>query len=178
MKQLSIKRMSTIALFTALLCVSAYIAIPLPFTPTPITTQGIIVYLIGILLSPFESFMTMILYILLGIIGLPVFSGGRSGFGVLLGPTGGYIIGFTISTVLISLLKGKKNSVKRYFLFILLLGLPITYLFGSFSMRYHMNLKGTELFYTSVLPFLPLDIIKAVCSSTLGFTLKKKLRNI
>ncbi|MBQ4522818.1 MAG: biotin transporter BioY [Lachnospiraceae bacterium] len=178
MKHLSIKKMSMIALFTALLCVSAYIAIPLPFTPTPITTQSIMVYMIGILSSPLEAFITLILYLLLGMIGLPVFSGGRGGLIVLLGPTGGYIIGWTISVVFISLLKGKKNSAKRYFLLILLLGLPITYLFGSLSMKYHTNLSGTKLFYASVLPFLPLDIIKAVLSCTLACTLKKKLRNL
>lgn len=178
MKFLSIKKMSMIALFVALLCISAYIIIPLPFTPTPITTQSIMVYLIGILLSPLESFISLLLYILLGILGMPVFSGGQTGFSVLLGPTGGYIFGWLVSVVFISWLKGTKNIAKKYFLLILLIGLPVTYLFGALSMRYHTNLSGSKLFYISVLPFLPLDILKAAISSKLGCTLKKKLRNL
>lgn len=178
MKNLSVKKMSMIALFTSLLCISAYITIPLPFTPTPITSQSIIVYMIGILFSPLESLLTLSLYILLGITGLPVFSGGKSGLNILFGPTGGYILGWCIAVIVISLLKGKKNNPKRYFFIIVFLGLPITYLLGSLTMKYNTNLYGTHLFYVTVLPFLPLDILKAILSSTLAYELKKKLRNI
>ena len=67
------------ALLTALICVSAYIVIPLPFTPASLTAQTLVVNLIALLLTPRQAAFTMVVYILLGLTGLPVFSGGMGG---------------------------------------------------------------------------------------------------
>ena len=73
----------------------AYIAIPLPFTPVPITLQPLFVILAGALLGPWAGATSMAMYLTLGAIGAPVFSGGHAGLPWLMGPTGGYLAGFS-----------------------------------------------------------------------------------
>ncbi len=88
------------ALLCALLAASAWIKIPLPFTPVPLTLQVFVVCLAALLLPPAEVALAMGVYLLLGAAGVPVFSGGTGGIGVLLGPTGGYLIGFFVGAFL------------------------------------------------------------------------------
>ena len=84
--------LTKMGLLTALICVSAYIVIPLPFSPASLTAQTLVVNLIALLLTPRQAAFTIIVYIFLGLTGLPVFSGGVGGPGKLFGPTGGYIM--------------------------------------------------------------------------------------
>ena len=88
--------MTRLALLVAMNCVSAYIIIPLPFSLSPIALQTLIVNLVGFLLPPKQAFITMLIYILVGLIGIPVFTGGTAGPAKLFGPTGGYIFGFIL----------------------------------------------------------------------------------
>lgn len=106
---MNIKEMTKLSLCTALICVSSYIVIPLPFTPIMITGQTMAVNLIALILSPVHSAICIMAFILLGASGLPVFAGGSSGLGVLFGQTGGFILGFLFAAVAISFLKGKKQ---------------------------------------------------------------------
>jgi biotin transport system substrate-specific component len=85
-----LKRMVFAALFASLTAVGAYMKIPLPLTPVPVTMQVFFVLLAGCMLGSRWGTISMIVYLLLGIVGFPVFAGGASGLGVLFGPTGGY----------------------------------------------------------------------------------------
>lgn len=109
-KTLTIANMTKIALCVAALCVSSYLVIPLPFTPIVLSAHTIVVNLIGLILPPLSAACTLITYLIMGLIGLPVFSGGTSGPGKLFGPTGGFYFGFLVAVIVISLLKGKKTS--------------------------------------------------------------------
>ena len=82
------------SLFASLTAVGASIHVPLPFTAIPITLQTLFIYVAGALLGSRLGALSQSLYVLMGIMGLPVFAGWRSGFEVLMGPTGGYILGF------------------------------------------------------------------------------------
>ncbi|HSL37554.1 MAG TPA: biotin transporter BioY, partial [Arthrobacter sp.] len=87
-----------IAVFAALVAGSALIAaIPVAGMGVPITVQTLAVMLTGLALGPGRAFAAVGLYVLLGLAGLPIFSGGRSGLGVLAGPSAGYIIGFVFA---------------------------------------------------------------------------------
>lgn len=112
--------MAQIAVCAALLCVSAFITIPIPFLPVPFTMQVLAVLLVALLLKPTHSLAAALIYTLLGIVGLPVFSGGKGGFGVILSPTGGFIIGFLFAAFFVSLAKGKpeacRDTLSRQFL--------------------------------------------------------------
>ena len=91
---IEIQNMTRIALCTAILCVSSYLVIPLPFTPIVFSMQTVMVNLIGLILKPKSAALTILMYLCMGMIGLPVFSGGSAGIGKLIGPTGGFYFGF------------------------------------------------------------------------------------
>jgi len=85
------------ALFAALMGAFAYVSFPYPLSPAPVTLQVLGVFLAGLFLGPLWGAAAMILYLLAGSIGAPVFSGGGAGLGVLLGPTGGYLFSYPIA---------------------------------------------------------------------------------
>ena len=99
--------MTKMALMVAMNCVSAYIIIPLPFSLSPLALQTLIVNLTGYVLNAKQAFMTMLVYLLVGLAGVPVFTGGSAGPGKLFGPTGGYIIGFLFTAVFLAYFKGE-----------------------------------------------------------------------
>ena len=154
--------MTKIALLVAMNCISAYIIIPLPFSLSPIAMQPFIIDLIGFLMTPKQAFMSMLVYILLGMAGLPVFTGGTSGPGKIFGPTGGYIIGFMVAVTVMAFLKGKEYSFKRYVIVGIIFGVPIIYLMGMAQLMVLTGMDATKAFLTGVLPFIPLDIVKCI----------------
>lgn len=111
------------ALFAALTGAVAWFKIPLPFTPVPITLQTLVVLLSGAMLGSYYGALAMIIYLILGAIGLPVFAGGSSGFGALFGPTGGYLLSYPIAAFIIGkMLERKKlNIFLNYLSFIVIL---------------------------------------------------------
>ncbi len=163
--------LTQIAICTSLLCISAYLIIPLPIIP--ITLQFFAVVLIAILLKPTHTLTCVSLYIMLGIVGLPVFSGGKSGFGALLSPTGGFIIGFLVGAFLISLFKGK--SVTRNIIVSVICGIIPTYVFG---LGFFMIFTDSDLLtaVTSVGGvFILIDIAKCIFASILAEIIKNAL---
>ena len=152
--------LTKMALLTALICVSAYIVIPLPFTPASLTAA-----------------FTMVVYILLGLTGLPVFSGGMGGPGKLFGPTGGYIMSWIPAVMLMSWLKGKYYSFKRYCLVTILVGMPVIYLIGSAYMKFITGMDWAATFTAAVIPFIPLDIFKCFAAALIAKPVQISLSN-
>lgn len=159
----SVQELTTMALLAALLCVSSYISIQLPFSAVPITAQTLVINMIALLLKPKKAGITVGIWILLGVVGLPVFSGGKGGFGVLAGATGGYIIGYLVAAIVISLIRGKQNHVLRNTISVFI-GIPIIYAVGLPWMKLVMNLDWTASFVAGMLPFIPGDVIKCVAA--------------
>lgn len=87
------------ALFAALMGAFAYVAFPYPLSPAPVTLQVLGVFLAGLFLGPFWGAAAMVLYLLAGALGAPVFSGGSAGLGALLGPTGGYLFSYPVAAL-------------------------------------------------------------------------------
>lgn len=156
------------ALMVAMNCVSAYIIIPLPFSLSPLALQTLIVNLTGFVLSTKQAFMTTLVYLLVGLAGVPVFTGGTAGPGKLFGPTGGYIIGFLFAAVAISILRGSKYNFKRYALVSIIVGIPIIYALGAAQLMLLTGMDLEKAFLTGVLPFIPLDIVKCVAAAFLA----------
>ena len=96
------KNLIIIALMSAIMCILAPVSIPLFFTPVPISLGVFIIYIISYVLSPIYATLSVFIYILLGLFGLPVFSGYAGGAAKLFGPTGGYIIGYLFSAFIVS----------------------------------------------------------------------------
>ena len=160
--------MTKVALLVAMNCISAYIIIPLPFSLSPIAMQPFIINLIGYLLNAKQAFTCMLVYILLGMAGVPVFTGGTSGPGKILGPTGGYILGFMVAVTVMAYLRGKEYNFKRYVLVGLLAGVPIIYLMGMGQLMLLTGMDAPKAFLTGVLPFIPLDIVKCVGAAAIA----------
>lgn len=122
------KNLVLMSLFTALICVGAFIKIPIPYVP--FTLQFLFTSLAGLLLGPVLGTLSVLLYLFIGLIGIPVFTQG-GGFSYVFIPTFGYLLGFVFATFLTGLisLKNPKNQIKTY-LIATILGLITVYTFG------------------------------------------------
>lgn len=176
--KLSVYQITTIALLTALMCASAFISIPLPFTDVPLTAQTLMVNLIGMILGPVEALLTMVVYVLLGLCGLPVFSGGVGGPAKLFGPTGGYIFSWIIAVVVISLLKGKKYNFIRYTIVSVAVGFVIIYGLGTLYFMFNMHMGLQPALTMCVYPYIPLDIAKCVIAALLAKPIQDLLKKV
>lgn len=164
--KITTRSMVLVGLFAALTAIGAWIRIPIP--PVPFTLQMLFVLLSGIMLGPLYGALSQIVYILLGLVGLPVFAGGTSGFGILFGPTGGYLFGFIIGAYMI----GKLSQVlKETFignLISMFLGIMVIYLLGMIQLAMVADLSLMEAFLGGVLPFVAFDLIKAVVAAIIA----------
>lgn len=151
---------------TLLIALSAQVAIPLLFSPVPITGQTLAVLLTGALLGSRRGSLCLLLYLAEGAFGLPVFAGGMAGPARLLGPTGGYLVGFIPAAFLTGLLaeRGWDRRV-RTTLLVMLLGNAAIYAFG---LPWLARFVGGERVLTSgLLPFIPGDLLKSILATTL-----------
>lgn len=160
--------MTKMALMVAMNCVSAYIIIPLPFSLSPLALQTLIVNLTGYVLNAKQAFMTMLVYLLVGLAGVPVFTGGSAGPGKLFGPTGGYIIGFLVTAVFLAYFKGEKYNFKRYALLGCVIGIPLIYVFGVVQLKLITGMGWDKVIMTGALPFIPLDIVKCLAAAVIA----------
>lgn len=169
--------MTRMALMVAMNCVSAYIIIPLPFSLSPIALQTLIVNLTGYVLNAKQAFMTMLVYLLVGLAGVPVFTGGSAGPGKLFGPTGGYIIGFLFTAVFLAYFKGEKYNFKRYALLGCVIGIPLIYVFGVVQLKLITGMGWDKAIMTGALPFIPLDIVKCLAAAVIAYPINRIFAN-
>ena len=168
--------MTKMALMVAMNCVSAYIIIPLPFSLSPIALQTLIVNLTGYVLNAKQAFMTMLVYLLVGLAGVPGFSG-SAGPGKLFGPTGGYIIGFLFTAVFLAYFRGEKYSFKRYALLGCVIGIPLIYVFGVVQLKLITGMGWDKAIMTGALPFIPLDIVKCLAAAVIAGPINRIFAN-
>jgi len=171
----SIKRMVYASLFGAATAAGAFIMIPLP--PVPITLQTLILYLAAALLGGRLGALSQIIYLIIGIMGFPVFAGGKGGLGVLMGPTGGYLIGFVAGAyVLGKLLEIPKAPQLPWMIFTMAVGTLIIYLFGVAQLILVARLSLSKAIMAGVLPFLIGDAVKVTAASLAALKIKKHIR--
>ena len=171
------------ALFCTLICVGSYIRIPMP-NMMPITLQKLFVLLTALILPTKASILANITYIALGLIGLPIFSGG-GGLGYVLMPNFGFIIGFLISTVIISVITEslKKRNLWQY-IAISLLGVIIIYIIGILYFVFITNVYNNNdysaiwFIQTIFLPFLPKEIVCIVLASLSAYKIRPYITKI
>ncbi len=173
--KLDIRIMTKAALCISLLSISSYLVIPLPFTPIVLSLHTVMVNLIGLILSPTQAGLTVGVYLIMGLIGLPVFSAGSSGPGKLFGPTGGFYFGFLIAVIVISLLKGARPGLIRYSLVTVFLGIPIQHIMAILFMVLFNRVSIPAAAMSVSIPFLVGDVIKCIMASVLGVALNQIL---
>ncbi len=151
---------------TILVSLSAQWAIPLPFSPIPITGQTLAVLLVGALLGARRGTLCLLTYLLEGSAGLPVFAGGRAGVGVLFGPTGGYLLGFVAAAWVSGWLAERGWDRRRGTAFLAMaLGNLAIYVFGMAWLSRFAG--GGHVVELGLLPFVPGDILKLIIGTLL-----------
>jgi biotin transport system substrate-specific component len=151
------------ALLAALLAASAWIAIPTG--AVPVTLQVFIVLLCGLLLPLSWAAVPVVVYVVLGAVGVPVFSGAVGGPGVLLGPTGGYIFGFVLAAPMVAAVRtGMRGHTADVFAdgVGVFFGLVFIYALGWLQLTVVMGLSPMEGLLAGVVPFVALDVLKGV----------------
>ena len=153
-------RLLAVGTFVVLTSLSAFVRIPLPFTPVPLTLQTFFVLLSGALLGRKLGVVTQAVYMFLGFSGQQVFTGYGSGSLYLLGPTGGYIVGFVLASFLAGSLLAKEKT-GWFTVFIKLLAADFIILFsGMFWLKLSLSIPLSEAFLLGFLPFVLGDILK------------------
>lgn len=175
---LTTKQLTLTALMTALLCVISPFSLPIPFSPVPLSFSTFILYLDAYVLGPKYGSISCLLYLLLGFVGLPVFSGFSGGIGRLFGPTGGYLIGY-LFLVSISGFMIERSEGNRFFSVVgLLAGTTVTYILGTLWLSFQMDLTFLQGLTIGVLPYLPGDFIKILGAAIIAPILKNRLKRI
>ncbi|MFN2926623.1 biotin transporter BioY [Lachnospiraceae bacterium YH-ros2228] len=172
-QNLKIRKMTTTALMTAVICILGPLSIPIG--PVPISLGNFALLLTMYVLEWKSGVVAYFLYLLIGLIGLPVFSGFGSGPAKLLGPTGGYILGF-LPMILITGLFLRKHWQKRILsILIMEIATWVLYVFGTAWLAYSMHLTFAQALATGVIPFIAIDLVKIVIVSLIGPILRKRL---
>jgi biotin transport system substrate-specific component len=166
-----VKKLVHAALFAALTAVSAWVTIPLPFVP--ITLQTFFVMLSGVVLGPYFGALSMAVYLLLGFIGLPVFAGGQSGLGTLVGPTGGYLIGFILCPIVAGVIvHTRKDPGLVMYGLAMLAGDAVVFAFGAIQLSVVLHMPLDRAIVIGLLPFIPGDVLKIIVASFVARRLK------
>lgn len=163
-RSLDIYKVVSVALFVALLSITSFIVIPIPFSFVPITLQTIVINIIAIRFKTKEAMIIIFLYMLLGILGVPVF-GGSAGIGKLLSPAGGYYIGFILSVFVMSMFKKYNLCFKNILMILLFVGMPIQHGCAVGLMLFYNSFDIVNAFLTISVPFILGDAIKCIISS-------------
>lgn len=167
-------RLSILTAFcAAIISVLAQVTIPIPLVP--ITGQtlaiGIVVTILGVKYGTYS----VLLYILLGAIGLPVFQLFTGGLGIIVGPTGGYIIGFIPTALVIGLYLQRSGTTFKHAVTANILGMFVTLAFGATWLKFIADLSWQAAFMSGVIPFILVGIVKAVLAAWLGVTVRARL---
>ena len=157
------KKITMIGLMTAVTCILGPLSLPLPFSPVPITLTNFAVFLSIYILGMKYGTISLLIYLALGTIGLPVFSSFSGGLGKLAGPTGGYLFGFIFLALIhgFFMLRFHKKTFSS-------IGMIACYLFGTIWLALHMSLTFKAALMIGVIPYLPGDAVKIALAAIIG----------
>ena len=172
-KKFSLTQLIFMALMAAVMCIAGPLAVPIG--PVPITLTNLVIYIAVGVLGTAQGTISYCLYLLLGMVGLPVFSGYAGGLGKLAGPTGGYLIGF----IAMALIGGIVMEVSHRKLIPTLIGwfigTAVDYLFGTLWFMFVTKMNLSASLMMCVVLFIPGDLIKIVLAYCLSKKIKVKL---
>ena len=182
MQRNKIQNLTMIALMAAILCIAGPFVIP--FGMVPMSLANMVIYLTIILLDKKKATISVVIYLLIGFVGLPVFAGFTGGAGKLLGPTGGYLIGYLalsgIAGMILETYDKEKSVGQLKMIQMLSLGVGTLglYLVGTVWLMIQSNLSIVSALSIGVLPFVVFDIMKIVAAVVLGNSIKRRILNV
>ncbi len=175
-KFLTTKQMVLIGMMTALTCILGPFSIPIPVSPVPISFTNLVIYLSVYVLGMKHGTVSCVVYLLLGLVGLPVFSGFSGGVGKIAGPTGGYLIGFLFLALIAGFFIEYFQGKLIFAVIGLIMGTAVCYLFGTIWLSAQMGLDFIAGLGVGVIPYLPGDAIKIVIACVVGPKLRAAAR--
>lgn len=179
-KIFDLKNMVLMALFAALTCVLAPMSVPIG--PVPISLTNLVIYFSVFVLGWQRATITYLVYLLLGMAGLPVFSGFEGGMGKIAGPTGGYLVGFILMTILCGLfiqIHTEKLWMDYLLSFLgMVLGTALAYAFGTAWFCFSTGTGLWAALLICVFPFIVGDLVKIVIALAVAPTLAKQIKKI
>lgn len=167
-----------IMFFVIVTMLGAYIRIPVPGSPVPITFQTFFVLLSGAVLGKRLGSASQIAYISLGLIGAPVFQSFSSGSAYLLGPTGGYLFGFVLASFTVGRLIVSRQCSLSWAVFCFALGSLIICSFGSLWLSFIYGMNITNAISVGFLPFIPGDMVKIFLAAFIYLKISGRSRQI
>jgi biotin transport system substrate-specific component len=162
------KQMVLIALMTAVTCVLGPLSIPLPFSPVPISLTNFAIFLAIFVLGMKNGTISFIIYLLLGAVGVPVFSSFRGGLQVLAGPTGGYLIGFIFLALIMGFALDHFDRKLVPTIIGMIIGMVVCYTFGTVWLAKLLSLSFKEGLMMGVIPYLAGDVAKIIIAAIVG----------
>ncbi len=169
------KRIVLIGLMTAVICVLGPVSFPLPISPVPVSLGVLGILLAAYLLGMKWGTVSCLGYLLIGLVGMPVFTGFSGGVGKVLGPTGGYLIGYIFLSLFTGFFVGKWPSKWPLHLTGMILGTMAMYLFGTIWLGYLMKCSFLEALWLAVIPYIPAELVKIAITLSLGGLIRRRL---
>lgn len=167
--------MVSTALMTAVICVLAPLSVPIG--PVPISFTNLAIYLALYLLGWKQGTISYFLYLLIGFAGLPVFSGFTGGVAKLVGPTGGYIVGFIPMAIIAGIVIDRFQ--KRWIQYLgMIVGTAICYALGTAWFCIQANYTVSAALAVCVIPFIPADLIKMLIAMTIGPEIRQRMKSV
>jgi biotin transport system substrate-specific component len=158
----AISRAVKMCAFICFTSVGAQLAVPLPFTPVPVTMQTLFVVLAGVTLGARDGFYAILSYVALGLAGVPVFAGFSFGPATLFGPTGGYLISFPAAALVSGYLAAKLGASRQAVFFASLCGMALILLCGASYLAHLSGLPFSRAASIGIVPFAAGDLVKAL----------------
>lgn len=175
MKNTKTLNLTIIALMTAITCILAPLSITIPISPVPISFTNLAIYLTVMILGWKKGTISYLIYLLIGLAGIPVFSSFTSGPAKLLGPTGGYLIGFIFLAIISGIFIEKFNGKILMYLAGMIIGTLVTYAFGTIWLAYQAHMSFAAALMAGVIPYLPGDAAKMLTAVLVGSEIRKRL---
>ena len=175
-QRISTKTMALIAVMTAVTCVLAPLSIPIG--PVPISLTNLAIYFGLYILGMKKETVSYIIYLLIGFVGVPVFSGFTGGAGKLLGPTGGYLIGFIPMAVVAGILIDKFDGRVVPSVVGMIIGTAICYALGTIWFCIQADYEAVPALMLCVIPFLPGDAAKIAIAAFFGPQIRRSLSRL
>ena len=167
-QKIKTKQMVLIALMTAVTCVLGPLSIPLPFSPVPISLTNFAIFLAIFVLGMKNGTISFIIYLLLGAVGVPVFSAFRGGLQVLAGATGGYLIGFIFLALIMGFALDHFDRKLVPTIIGMIIGMAVCYAFGTVWLAKLLSLSFKEGLMMGVIPYLAGDVAKIIIAAIVG----------
>jgi biotin transport system substrate-specific component len=172
------QKMALISLMSAITCIISPFSIMFPFSPVPFSFGTLAIYFGAIVLGCKSGLWSVSIYLLLGAVGIPVFSGFTGGIGRLLGPTGGYLIGYLFLAAICGFCADRCRGRKTILALGIVLGTVACYICGTCFYALQTRTSFVQALSIAVLPFLPGDLLKATVALFAGIEIRKRLTSV